>query len=349
MARIFTTPAGEAAAKAWMHDVMAIAGVLPQSQRTANYIYFTRYTNVPTAHASKICDELINRDFENIDASISVLSGYRFFPDFTQDDRSKLYKETDIAKAIVYMAECFGLYWDDTIRTPYEIDEFKNTILGKAVYTYGRYISAIKDKTTKTRASSTSSSGTSGTVAAAPQNNYKQSGPQSGNVRGLLGNPGDKVYADTSTSYRIEGDKVKSNTPRVFIKPLTASGAAGNSNKVYISSGNGYTDCTCYFDDPNEAQKFLDKILKDLPQLIKEKRAISDITNLHVAKVKSDNNGYFLVDTEYGPCAVSAKTLNEAMTEALEEEVAQPNGWEKATERYTKEELDELHTWMRRD
>jgi hypothetical protein len=25
------------------------------------------------------------------------------------------------------------------------------------------------------------------------------------------------------------------------------------------------------------------------------------------------------------------------------------SGWDKATENYSKEELDELHTWMRRD
>lgn len=346
MARIFTTPAGEAAAKAWMHDVMVIAGILPQSQRTSNDIYFNYYHDIPTAAANNVCNELINRDFANIDPSITKLSGYKFFKSFSQSN-TKRYSQEDIAKAIVYMAECFGLYWDDTIRTPYEIDEFKKTYLGNAVYTYGRYISAIKDKTTKARTSSTS--GTPKVAASAPQNNYKQSGPQSGNVRGLLGNPGDKVYADTNISYRIEGDKVKSNTPRVFIKPLTASGAVGNSNKIYISSGNGYTDCTCYFDDPNEAQKFLDKILPDLQKLIDEKRAISDIANLHVAKVKSDNNGYFLVDTEYGPCAVSAKTLNEALAESVEEITEEVNGWEKATERYTKEELDELHTWMRKD
>ena len=344
MARIFTTPAAEAAAKAWMHDVMVIAGVLPKSQRTTNEIYFTYYSSMPTTAAIKICDELVNRDFANIDDSINKLSGYRFIPNFTQNSAKKYSAET-IAKAIVYMAECFNLYWDDTIRTPYEIDEFKKTLLGNAVYTYGRYISAIKDKTTRTRASTS----TTKAASAAPQNGYKQSGPQSGNVRGLMGNPGEKVFADGPISYRIEGDKLQSNTPRVFIKPLTASGAIGNSNKIYISSGNGYTDCTCFFDDPNEAQKFLDKILPDVTKLIQEKRAITGITNLHVAKVKSDPNGYFLVDTEYGTCAVSAKTLNEAMTEALNETSERPVNWEKATARYTTEELEELHNWMRKD
>ena len=346
MARIFTTPTACATAKAWMHDVMTIAGILPQSQRTTNNIYFTYYSDIPVADATKICDELINRDFTNIDASINKLSGYKFFSNFGANSKTKRYTQEDIAKAIVYMAECFGLYWDDTIRTPYEIDEFKKTLLGTAVYTYDRYISAIKDKTTKTRAASTNSPRV---ASSAPQNGYKQSGPQSGNVRGLMGNPGEKVFADGPVSYRIEGDKLQSNTPRVFIKPLTASGAVGNSNKIYISSGNGYTDCTCYFDDPNEAQKFLDKILPDINKLIQEKRAIAGIANLHVAKVKSDPNGYFLVDTEYGVCAVSAKTLNEAMTEALKEETERYSGWEKATARYTKEELDELHTWMRKD
>ena len=345
MARIFTTPAAEAAAKAWMHDVMTIAGVT-QNQRTSNDIFFTYYHTVPTADATKICDELINRDFVNIDANINNMAQYKFIPTFTGNN-SKKYSPENIAKAIVYMAECFGLYWDDTLRTPYEIDEFKNTLLGSAVYTYGRYISAIKDPTTKAKAASGSSAPK--TASSAPQNGYKQSGPQSGNARGLLGNPGDKVYAE-GQSFRIEGDKLQSNVPRVFIKPLTASGADGNnSNKIYISSGNGYTDCTCYFDDPNEAQKFLDKVIADLPKLIQEKRAIAGITNLHVAKTKVDANGYFLVNTEYGTCAVSARTLNEAITEELEEEVTQPSGWEKATERYTTEELDELHTWMRKD
>ena len=349
MARIFTTPAAETAAKAWMHDVMVIAGVLPQSQRKANDIYFTYYRPVPTTDAGKICDELINRDFTDIDSSIKALAQCRFYPNLTTSCNDKRYTPEAIAKAIVYSAEILGLYWDDTVRTPYEIDEFKKTLLGTAVYTYGRYISAIKDKTTKTRAASANASNTPKVASSAPQNGYKQSGPQSGNVRGLMGNPGDKVYADGPVSYRIEGDKLQSNTPRVFIKPLTASGAVGNSNKIYISSGNGYTDCTCYFDDPNEAQNFLNKILPDVNKLIQEKRAIAGIVNLRVAKVKSDPNGYFLVSTEYGTCAFSAKTLNEAMTEALKEDTNRVSGWEKATERYTKEELDELHTWMRKD
>jgi hypothetical protein len=61
--------------------------------------------------------------------------------------------------------------------------------------------------------------------------------------------------------------------------------------------------------------------------------------------MKADPNGYFLVGTEFGTVAVSAKTLNEAFE--VNEDLS--GGWKKATEKYSKKELDELHTWMRKD
>ena len=128
----------------------------------------------------------------------------------------------------------------------------------------------------------------------------------------------------------------------MFIKPLSASGAVGNTNKIFISSGNGYTDCTCQFDDLNDAQDFLDKIIQN-------NRVPVNVNNLRIVKNKADANGYFLVGTEFGVVAISAKTLNEALEEAMNESNERQVNWEKATEGYTREQLDELHTWMRRD
>lgn len=340
MARIFTTPEAEAAAKVLMHNI-TVAGGINTKNLQQNSIWPIS-DNRFISQAQVICTELVNRDFTNIDTAISRIAQFSFKPNYTDSGKYVSFKAERVAKAIVYFAELLNLYWDDTVRTPYEIDEFKKTLLGNAVYKYNRYISAIPDKTTKSRAvaSRASTPGVSSTKA--PQNGYKSSGPQSGNVRDLQGNPNDKVFADGPISYKIVADKIGKNTPNVFIKPLSSSGAVGSTNKIFISSGNGYTDCTCYFDDPNEAQTFLDKI-------IAAGRVPSNINNIHVAKVKSDPNGYFLVGTEFGICAVSAKTLNEALSEALKEGTAQPGGWEKATERYTKEELDELHAWMRKD
>jgi hypothetical protein len=165
------------------------------------------------------------------------------------------------------------------------------------------------------------------------------------------------MQSSTGAMYKIVGDKGQgTNIPTVFINPLSKKGAVGNTNKVNFSSGNGYSDCACHFDDPNDAQDFLDA-------MIKANRVPGDVINPHVAQLKTpDPNGYFLVGTEFGVCAISARKLNEALAEAMKEEltntrdtevveevtVNKKTGWEKATENYSKEELEELHTWMRR-
>lgn len=336
MPKIFTTPEAEAKAKAQMRYTL-IAGGLQTQKPNETLPHSFRYNQYLDA-AKVICDELVNRDFTNIDGALNTMHHYA----------PGNYKAVTFAKAIVYAAELLELYWDDTLKTPYEIDEFKKTMLGDVVYKYGRYISAIQDKPARAARSKSSASGTSANGGAAattqPQNGYKSSGAQSGNVRDLrdldgvsAGTPGLKFTAAGKYIFRIIGDNPQSkNIPNVFIKPLSASGATGNTNKVFFSSGNGYTDCTCYFDDENDAQDFLNKMTA-------AGRIPANISNPRVVKRSADTNGYFLTGTEFGVCAISAKTLNEALTEEVD------SSWEKATENCTKEELEELHTWMRRD
>ena len=338
MPKIFTTPEGEAKAKKHMRYIL-IAGGLKNKDPNEDLPWSFNY-NEYLDNAKIICDELVNRDFADIDNALSYMRSYA---PVARGERR--FSSADFAKAIVYVAELLQLYWDDTLKTPYEIDEFKKTVLGDIVYKYGRYISAIQDKPTRApRSSSSASAGSTGsTTSTQPQNGYKSSGAQSGNVRDLQdinggpGTPGQKVLAAGKYIFRIVGDNPQSkNIPNVFIKPLSASGAKGTTNKIFISSGNGYTDCTCYFDDENDAQDFLNKI-------VAAGRVPANISNPRVVKRNADPNGYFLAGTEFGMCAISAKTLNETLTEDS------TSGWEKATEECTNEELEELHTWMRRD
>ncbi len=331
MSKIFTTPESEAKAKRQMRYILIAGGIqTPKPNEDLPYNFqWSEYLNA----AKIVCDELVNRDFANIDSALQDM--YRYAPVRRKEAR---FKADGFAKAIVYAAELLELYWDDTLKTPYEVEEFKKTLLGDAVYKYGRYISAIQDKPARATRSNSNTPNTSTSAASSqPQNGYKSSGAQSGNVRDLQGAPGQKVTADGKYIFRIIGDNPQSkNIPNVFIKPLSASGATGNTNKVFFSSGNGYTDCTCYFDDENDAQAFLNKI-------IAAGRIPANISNPRVVKRNADPNGYFLAGTEFGICAISAKTLNETLTEDTD------GGWEKATEECTKEELEELHTWMRRD
>lgn len=340
MARIFTTPEQERAAKAWLHDLTFAAGIRTNNQRTGSgsgYSFPQWFVDA----AIKVCDELKNRSFTDVDAAIKELSGVSFNPSLDSSSRHKSYNEEGVAKTIVYLAELLQLYWDDTVRTTYEIEEFKKTILGTAVFKYGRYISAIGAKSARAASSRTSGQ--------PPKNNYKQSGPQSSNVRDLqddqgnLGTPGVKFSVNGGIAYRIIGDSATSkNVPNVFIKPLSPSGAAGKTNKIHFSSGNGYTDCTCFFEDPNEAQDFLDKI-------IAAGRVPADVTNPRVVQRPAESNGYFLVGTEFGLCAISAQKLNEALSEcAKADKVEEGFAWDKVMEEMNEEELAELAQWARK-
>lgn len=340
MARIFTTPETQAAAKSLMHDIMVAAGIR-KSQRQNTSHNFTYPAQIAATQA--ICDELVNRDFKNIDTSIREVAACSFQATINGGGW-KSFNADKVAKAIVYMAELLNLYWDDTNVTPYEIDEFKKTILGDAVYRYGRYISAIQDPKTKSTSSKNSNAAVQGTSA----NSGKPVGPQSANIRDLLdingnpGTPGQKVTASGDVMFKIVGDKgTGKNVPNAFINPLSRSGASGSTNKVKFSSGNGWTDCTCLFDDPNEANDFLDKLLKN------DQAAVN--ANAQIRKIPADSNGYFLVGTEYGRCAISARKMNEALAEATKLTEERGADWEKATERYSEKEVQELHNWMRRD
>lgn len=346
MARIFTTSTGEQAAKAWFHDIMLAAGILTQSQRSGGDLG-SRVTSSSSFRdaAMTVKDEIVNRDFADIDSALSTLSSYYYYPDMSGNGRQKSPKPEVLAKYIAYMADTLQLYWDDLNRTPYEITAFQKTILGAAVYQYGLTVSAKAAAPAKKVKSASASSGASTRVAGQPpQNNYKQSGPQSGNVRDLQGQPGQKVLASASGDkiYRIIGVNANSkNIPNAFIKPLSSGGAAGSTNKVFFGSGNGYTDCTCYFDDEKDAQAFAQKCLTIIPP---------NITNIRVVEKTADPNGYFLVGTEFGMVAVSARTLNEALTEGVEiEENLEETCWDRATKNMSESELTELYQWMQKD
>lgn len=343
MAHIFTTPNREQAAKALMHDIIVAAGHR-DSQRNNSRIWLT--SNADIAACKDIYTELSERNFKNIDNAIYVIAGTYVSVPVVDSTTVEQFKATDIPKAIVYMAELLNIYWDDTNITPYEIDEFKKTLLGAAVFKYNRYISAIKDsKASKAKASASASTGSS--TPATNASSGKPVGPQSANVRDLRdvnggpGTPNAKVVASGSVMFKIVGDKgTGKNTPNAFINPLNPSGASGNTNKVKFSSGNGWTDCTCYFDDEIAAQDFLAKLLQNDPKAV--------AANARVEKLRPDPNGYFLVGTEYGICAISAKKLNEALTESARLTEEDLDCWNRETKNYSKEELEELHTWMRR-
>lgn len=276
-----------------------------------------------------VCDEVVQRNFDffNVDTALNQLADSKFFVDPTAYGRvrgARMVKRSAdlIAGYIANFCAEQGIYWDDvnTHKTVQEMDQYKKTLLGGAVWDYECFLSQQLNKGNATGASAASTTGaTTGAQATStraprapkapgqgPANPYKSSGPQSGKARDLKGNPGDKVYANTKVSFCIVADNAKSASPAyALVKPLNKQGDNGNgTNKVFVSSSHGYADCTCYFDDINDANAFLAQC--------NAKNWGPDISNLRVMKRASESNGYFIVGTEFGDCAISAKRMNEA-------------------------------------
>lgn len=350
MANVYSKNSADArAAKSFLHDLTCVAGLRGNNQRTnenGSLSMSSYYSNA----ALELCNEVLNRSFNDVDTSIRKLDGLSVKADLTKTRaKTKTWTADEIATALVYLAECLNLYWDDVNATQYEIDSFKDTILGKKVELYGRFTSVLQAAQAAAPTSNINTSAprsrTNRAAGQPPKNNYKSTGPQSGNVRDLHGTPGQKVYAQNNVVFRIVGTIANSkNVASAFVRPLTPSGATGSTNKVFVNSGNGYTDCVCWFDDLHEANIFFTK-------LTNSSNVKNNITNLQIVKNKPDNNGYYLVGTEFGECAISAKKLNEALGEAVEDAadidtesdiLEEDNGWERVGAKLTREEFREL-------
>ncbi len=292
---------------------------------------FTNYSK--RADVRTVCTEILQRNFDffNVDKAIVSLADCKFFVDPTAYGRVRGARMVKRAPDTIcgYIADfCAenGIYWDDvnTNKTVQEMDQYKQTTIGGKLWDFECFLSQQLNKGNTASASAATTGAVqtpaAGTPAKAPRapkapgqgpaNPYKSSGPQSGKARDLKVQPGQKVYANTSVSFCIVADNAKSASPAyAHVKPLNKQGDNGSgTNKVFVSSSHGYADCTCFFDDPNDANAFLAQC--------NAKSWGPDISNLRVRKVASEKNGYFIVGTEFGDCAISAKRMNEAAEQA---------------------------------
>lgn len=331
-------------AKGFLLDVFYAGGLIKDGETSVgNNI---RYRSMPINYYSKgaattLCNELKFRafDFFNVDKALNDLSTRKFYADSTKTSRggSRMIQRSKelLAAYVADFCKDNQIYWDDihTNKTTYEMDAYKKTVIGGALWDFGCMLSqninqappAASSTTTPTTARRASTR----TPGQPPVNNYKQSGPQSGNIRDLHGQPGVKVQANASGSniiFCIEGDNAKASASKAYalIKPLTKGADVNGTNKVFISSSHGYTDCVCYFDDINNANTFLQKCLAACP---------ANITNLKVVKRRAESNGYFLVGTEFGEVAISAQKMNE-QHESFSHEINDVEAYEEAMQKY---------------
>ena len=317
MPKVKLTPTEINIQKGFLNDLFVTGGLVSHNARTSGSVFIGYHNSFKNA-ATEICNEIKYRkfDFFQIDDCLeNGLKGAKFYPDLHSTSSKPIYRNAKtLARLIAAFCADAAIYWDDvnTNRTLVEIETYKKSIFGGALWDFECFLSqqVNKNNSTNNQPSSTPRKSATRTPGQAPKSSYPSSGPQSGNVRGLLGTPGQKMVAQNSVVYRVVG--VNANSAKVkaqaHVNALSPSGAVSGQpdvNKVVIGSANGYTNFICFLDDLTKANDFLNKCIANCP---------ANVTNLQLYKSPADPNGYYEVQTEYGPVGIAAKALNEALS-----------------------------------
>ena len=291
-----------------LHDIFEAGGLIKDSLRkdTTNITKYWGYHE----EAAAICKEIKfrNFDFPALDKAFSTLANSSRFTELRGND-SKMLNSTQLADIIANFCAEQEIYWDDinTDRTTTEMEVYRSSILGRACWEFGCFLSqqaAKADKKSRTKPSTPRVAGT------APKSGYKSSGPKSGFIGGLIGEPGEKIKLPTSNPvFVIVAESTKTKTQFVFVDPLAYK---ADVNKVRIGDPSGYSACKLFFDTIPAAEAALDKINKGSFTMPAE------VTGFKIYKQSVDTNGYFKIETEIGPAYIKASKLNEAMKDVEE-------------------------------
>lgn len=338
-----------ATAKSWLHDIFVAggAGVAPKREidmQSYHYMYGSRnssWNRREVATAAKIIVEAIQfrhadvKDFVRYDAALNTLSRYPFAPTISDNSNRGIKRgDTTLAKFVAWFCAEYEYWWDDSNISTFEMDQINQSVLGKALFDFECFMS--QPSNSNSSVSNTTNKNTNGnsTRNAKGSSSYKTSGGQSGQARALIGQPGDKEYI-TGSTYWIKGVKANSNnTQCAFVRPLVPAGAAGSVNKVFVGDASGNKDCRVFFKDEQTAIDFLNKCQTN-------NKIAAGISNLNIIRTSADQNGYFQVDTEFGPVYIKASKLNEEIEENFEQEdkqtekkLSNKEKWERYEEAY---------------
>lgn len=316
-------------------DILICAGVATNSRDDSYGIHYykTLVSSRGTVSvelkkvSNTIADALCRRtfDFKNVDEAFRTLTDYRVvFGDTPTSKRAtwSARSETTLPKFIAYCCAVNKIYWDDTAYTEEERAALRERSIFARMLFEAECFASQPAKGTKKRVSSTGttatdkvSGGTSG--SGAPKSSYKSAGPQSANVAGLVGAPGEKTMIIGRPVYAIIGDKAGSIIPNAFIHPVT-NAAVGEKAKVNsaglpvikFGAGNGYTDLTIYSTDREQ--------MLDIKARLKATGALDKYGGeASIMGYKANPTGYFTVKTEYGNVLVKPTKLNEKLFEEV--------------------------------
>jgi hypothetical protein len=218
-----------------------------------------------------------------------------------------MFNRLQIANMIAAFCAEHEIFWDDinTHRTTVEMDTYRKSALGGACWEFNCFLSQQADKPSARKPLRAPR-----VAGAAPKSGYKSSGPKSGEIGGLIGKPGEKVFLTGKNLVVICCDSSKPKAQYVYVDPLTYK---ADINKVKLGDPSGYSACKLFFDSVSTAETAV--------EIIKRSFTIPEhITGFTLKRQSADPNGYFKIDTTVGPAYIKASKLNEEIKEEMTEE-----------------------------
>lgn len=304
-------PKNLAISKYWLKNVFfpyAGLGSVPPAQILLRDGFFAYDVDKVKTCCKALYKEATERAWEDLDVILVELAMYYF--EF--EGQNIQMKEKFVAEAIAWMCKINQIDWDDSSRSKYELDFFKKTILGKALWGFECFASqydkaASSQSTGKIKQSIQNQKATKSTSVSNPSTTpWKLRGPMSSQIRDLIGQPGVKNVLNTSRIYFIEDiyNKKKGKKFIAFTMPTERKGEINGTNKVFLGYCNNYNQPICFFESYDDAANFLNRLNSEF----------SYSGTLSISSDKTDKNGYFEINTELGKCLIRAFNMNEEIT-----------------------------------
>jgi len=305
-------------------DILICAGVVTNS-RSEEYCSWGRSLACPDGTAARYCKEAAKTianavcrrtfNFKEIDGAFDTLySRSVVFGETPTADKPywQARNTKTLPKFVAFCCGINGIYWDDTAYTEEERKAIREDSVFAQMLYEAECFASQPSRVARTRAASTSGAAAGG----APKSGYKSAGPQSANVVGLIGAPGEKTLAG-GTVYAIIGPKAGTIVPNAFIHPVN-NPDAGEKAKVNsdglpivkFGAGNGYTDLTIYSTDLSQMER--------IQSSLKASGAFEKYGGTAtIMGYRPNPGGYFRVNTEFGEVLVKPTKLNEKLFEEV--------------------------------
>ena len=231
---------------------------------------------------------------------------------FDYEDTYKMKAKT-LMKVFANICAKREIFWDDAEYTPFELDYFKKTPFGDALWDFRCFVSQEPD-VIKVPTAGTATAAPKTTTTAASNGSTATAAPKApratgaghtlyrNNAGGIVGTSKDILTVPEMYCILGEFNPKGKTSPKIHVSPQ----GQGAPLRVKYTSGQGHNDCILYFDNLADANNFKTKCDANLP---------ANIAFLKVKKLATDPNGYVRVDTQYGDAWIKASKLHEEIVE----------------------------------